>query len=99
MASKPRGPKPSLLFNLGAFVGNVARGFTQPVRAPASAQRAADAPRPPEPRVVRTDVAEKTVDTPAGPVTLRRTVIDEVVPGQVPPSSDESGPPTGRNPR
>ncbi|MBL9031779.1 MAG: hypothetical protein JNM80_08735 [Phycisphaerae bacterium] len=60
MAHKPN----SLLFNLGAFVGHVARGFRTPVK--------------PTKQLVRKDVQEHRLQTPAGQVTLRRTTIDEI---------------------
>lgn len=69
-----------MMFNLGAFFGNVARGFTQPVKAPPAAQQAGGPAEPPARKVVRQDVQEKVVETPTGPVTLRRTVTDEIEP-------------------
>jgi hypothetical protein len=81
--SRTMAKKRSLMFNLGAFFGNVARGFTAPVDGGADSQ--ADRPGAPSPKtppttVVRTDVQEQVVNTDRGPLTLRRTVIDEVVP-------------------
>jgi hypothetical protein len=82
----------SLMWNLGAFVGGIARGVKAPLK---------PLPMPPKPEpenaertearagalVVRTDVQERVVETAGGPVTLRRTVIDEVEPG----GADRSG--------
>lgn len=53
--------------------------FTPPQPPPASP--------PPAPQVINTRVQTATIDTPQGPVHLRRTVIDEVVPPPPPPSS------------
>ena len=57
--------KPLMRF-LGEFVGHVAKGFTAPLK-PKDARL-----------VVRREVEEHQVETPQGPVTLRRTTIDEV---------------------
>ncbi|MBL0871191.1 MAG: hypothetical protein IBJ18_11515, partial [Phycisphaerales bacterium] len=46
--------------------------FTPPQPSPASP--------PPSPQVINTRVQTATIETPQGPVHLRRTVIDEVVP-------------------
>lgn len=36
----------------------------------------------PAPTIVREHVEERTVDTPQGPLTLRRRIVDEVVPAK-----------------
>ncbi len=59
--------KKPMMRSLGEFFGHVARGFRTPV-----------GPRQPQTRVVREEVQEKSLDTPQGPVTLRRRTIDEV---------------------
>jgi hypothetical protein len=57
--------------NLGAFVGEVWKGITSdPSASPPAA--------PPTTRVVQERVDERVIETNAGPVTLRRRVIDEV---------------------
>lgn len=76
------------MFNLGAMVGGIVRGFTAPVsrgneRKAAGAEGATGV----QGRVVRTSVEERVVETPGGSVRLRRTVVDEVVP----PGPDGSG--------
>lgn len=96
-----RRPAKSLWHNLGAFFGNIAAGVAaDPSKPPA---RLTDGPQPsprlpdpvvpphpqPAPHLVAHRVQEAQVQTPQGPVVLRRTVIDEVVPG----SSQEA---TGR---
>lgn len=83
----------SLWYNLGAMFGNIAAGVkADPAKPPA---RLSDAPPAPQGRgvpaaatVVNTRVQEVTIQTPTGPVTLRRTVTDEVAPGPgtAPPS-------------
>lgn len=55
----------SIARNLGRFFGNIKRGFTQPLDAPQT-------------REVRRETTEESVDSDAGPVTLRRTTIEEV---------------------
>ncbi len=55
------------MHNLGAFFGHVARAVRQPVAG-------ADA----APTEVGRHSAERTVNGPAGTITLRRTTIDEV---------------------
>lgn len=63
--------------SLGEFFGILIKAAKEDVTAP-------------KPVVVREDVEETTVETPNGPVTLRRRVIDEVEgPGVRPP--DERG--------
>ncbi len=86
MSPRPS-PRPSLWHNLGAFFGNVARGWREPIR-PAdpnsgsvSTQADSAAPR----AVVNTTVMERRVSTRQGPITLRRTVIDEVEGPVTPP--------------
>ncbi len=82
-------PHASLWRNLGAFFGNVARGFTTPVKPkeemPVVASQPSAEPQPAQPppaqpatREVARRVSEQRVETPNGPVTLRRTVIDEI---------------------
>ncbi len=67
-------PKP-LMRSLGEFFGHIVRAVkTDPAKAPA-------------PRAeVRRETAEETRDTPAGPVTLRRTTIEEI---ELPPARSE----------
>ncbi|MGH7132192.1 MAG: hypothetical protein ACREJO_09640 [Phycisphaerales bacterium] len=87
-------PAKSLWHNLGAFFGNIAAGVAaDPSKPPA---RLTDGPQPtprlpdpvapshpqPAPQLVAHRVQEAQVQTPQGPVLLRRTVIDEVVPGE-----------------
>jgi hypothetical protein len=71
--------------SLGLFVGHVARGLTTKV------QRT---PEPPQRVEVSRTVEEAHGESPAGPVTLRRTVIEEIVlpasPAS-PPSAPDSG--------
>ena len=64
--------------SLGEFFGHIAKG----VRTPLKKEPASD----PRRTVVREQVQEANVETPAGPVTLRRTTIDEV---EVPPRPGE----------
>ena len=52
--------------SLGEFFGHVWKGVRTE-------------PQPPA-RVVRREVQEKTIETPQGPVTLRRTTVDEIRP-------------------
>ena len=79
----PAGSRRSLMFNLGAFFGNIARTV-----------KAADADAAPERRVVRQDVQEEMRDTPNGRGTLRRTTIEEIeVHPPLPPGSPASPPP------
>jgi hypothetical protein len=56
-----------LLRSLGEFVGHIAKGLTSPIKT-----------RDEKTKVVRRDVEERSVPTPQGPMTLRRTTIDEV---------------------
>lgn len=59
-------PKP-LMRSLGEFFGHIVRAVkTDPAKAP-----------PPRAEV-RRETAQETRDTPAGPVTLRRTTIEEI---------------------
>ena len=64
--------KKPLARSIGEFVGIIAEAVKTDVTAP-------------KPVVVREEVHEARVETPEGPVTLRRRVIDEVVPGPVLP--------------
>lgn len=73
---KPDSPEPSLMRNLGAFVGEVWKGITSDPSAPPPAA-------PPTTRVVQERVDEHVIETDAGPVKLRRRVIDEV---ELPPA-------------
>ena len=57
----------TLMRSFGEFFGHIAKGFTSPVK-----------PARSESKVVRQEVQEHNVDTPQGPITLRRTTIDEV---------------------
>lgn len=64
-------PKPSTAYFLGQFFGHIVQAIK------------GDVSKPPEPaersmKTVRTKVDEAVVETKAGPVTLRRTTIDEV---------------------
>jgi hypothetical protein len=67
------GAKKTLMRSLGEFFGHVARGVTAPVK-----------PKKPATTVVREQVEEARVETPAGPMTLRRRTIDEVEVPEVP---------------
>lgn len=106
MASQPPN---SIWRNLGAFFGNIAAGVAaDPNRPPA---RLSDAPRPlPQPhpgphpphpapphgQVIGHTIQQARVMTPSGAVTLRRTVIDEVVPDGPAGESGASSPPEPR---
>lgn len=57
----------TLMRSFGEFFGHIAKGFTAPVK-----------PAQSESKVVRQEVQERSIDTPEGPITLRRTTIDEV---------------------
>lgn len=63
----PKKPEKTAMRHLGEFFGEVWKGI-----------RADPAPR----AVSRTRVEERRVETPAGHVTLRRTIIEEVVPAK-----------------
>ena len=70
MSSEP--PKPPLMRSLGAFVGHVWKGIrTDPGATPDS---------------TRHEVARHTEEVQDGPVTYRRTTIDEVEIRQEPPA-------------
>ncbi len=71
----------SLWRNLGEFFGHIAKGVKTDVTK-ASANHADEPAR----RVIKEETTEETRDTPAGPVKLRRTVIEEV---ELPPSTDQ----------
>ncbi|MBL8764787.1 MAG: hypothetical protein JNM07_11010 [Phycisphaerae bacterium] len=71
MSQEPK--KRSLMRNIGLFFGNLARG----------ASGAAEGERS---RVVSRDVHEETRRTDTGSVTLRRTVVEEVIVRPDPPS-------------
>lgn len=88
----PKRPAKSLWFNLGSMVGNIAAGVKADPKNPPA--RLADAPGPPpapppspapageppcESTVVRQCTQEVTLNTAEGPVTLRRTITDEIV--------------------
>lgn len=73
MSESPK-PRRSLMFNLGAFFGGIARGVTAPIRKE-PVPTAGDGPV-----VVRREVEERVVETPQGAVRLRRTVTDEIEP-------------------
>ncbi len=84
-------PAKSLWYNLGAMFGNIAAGVTaDPKNPPARLNPSgppAPAPPPPPPtpaaqpaHIVNQQVRELTISTPTGPVTLRRTVTDEIQP-------------------
>ncbi len=60
------GPKRSLMFRLGQFVGGVGRGVTAPLD------------RKPGAQVVRHQVEQRTEQQGDTTVTLRRTTIEEV---------------------
>jgi hypothetical protein len=64
------GKDKSLAYNLGAFFGHIVRAAKTDVSAPV--RECVDS------RVVRTQVGEARLDTSQGPLTLRRTIIDEV---------------------
>lgn len=57
-------PKKPIIRSLGEFFGHIARGFKTPID--------------PNRKVIREHVEEKSLDTPEGPLTLRRRTIDEV---------------------
>lgn len=59
-----RGNQPGLMFNLGAFFGEIAKA----VRTDVTASRA----------IVRHDVREQPVETPLGPGTARTEITDEL---------------------
>ena len=61
------GKKP-LMRSLGEFFGHIKRGFKTPVKGAPDPNRT----------VVRESIQEKAIETPEGPITLRRTTIDEV---------------------
>jgi len=68
----------SLMRNLGAFFGHIWSAATGPVEKRV-AESSAAVSEGAERRVVGTQVQEGRVQTAAGPVTLRRTTIDEVI--------------------
>jgi len=78
MSARPPA-RASLWHNLGAFFGNIARGWREPI-VPTGTDASPPSPgaAPPPRTIVSTRVMERQVPTPQGPVTLRRTVIDEV---------------------
>lgn len=83
MAAEPRR---SLLYNLGAFFGNIARTVKSDDESPERTRR----------QVLRTDVQEEVRDTPQGKVTLRRTTVEEIEvqpppPPPTPPPRQGSG--------
>jgi len=64
--------------SLGEFFGHVWQGVKSK-------------PEPPR-EVVRREVQERTIDTPGGKITLRRTTIDEIAPAPRPPNGPEASP-------
>lgn len=56
--------KKPIIRSLGEFFGHIARGIKTPVD--------------PKRKVIREHIEEKSVETPEGPLTLRRRTIDEV---------------------
>lgn len=64
-------PSKPLMRSLGEFFGHVWSG----IKADPGSR-----PEGTRPRVVRREVQEKTIETPQGPVTLRRTTVDEIEP-------------------
>ncbi len=64
------GPDPDrpLMYNLGAFFGEIIKAVRTPV----------EGPKAPPRTHVRRETHEAEVHTPDGPVRVRRTVIDEV---------------------
>ncbi len=66
---KGPGPKKPLARSLGEFFGILAQAVKTDVTKAA-------------PTLVRETVEERTVDTPQCPLTLRRRVVDEVVPAK-----------------
>lgn len=66
----PKTKKP-LARSLGEFVGILVNAAKTDVTKPTVAASG--------PTVVREHVEERTVDTPQGPLTLRRRIVDEVV--------------------
>lgn len=63
------GPNKPLARSIGEFFGILAQAARTDVTKPA-------------PTVVRETIEERTVNTPQGPITLRRRVVDEVVPAK-----------------
>jgi hypothetical protein len=84
----PRPPSKSIFRSLGEFFGHVAHGVRTPVVRPPESITPPPA-APPERQVVRRTVEEEERATPHGPVTLRRTIIEEV---ELPPGA-RPGPP------
>ncbi|MCL4741608.1 MAG: hypothetical protein KJZ54_05320 [Phycisphaerales bacterium] len=62
----PRAPRKTIMRSLGEFFGEVWKGVRTE---PGAAERGT---------TVRRDVQQETRDTPAGRVTLRRTVVEEM---------------------
>ncbi len=86
---KPDRPKPAadkpLLRSLGEFFGHIVQGVkTDPALGSSSGEPLTDR------TIKRTTIQEHTAETPEGPVTLRRTVIDEVA---LPPRDGAGTPP------
>lgn len=73
----------SLMYNLGAFFGNIARGLTSDLAESGAARR----------QVVRRDVHEHARQTPQGIVTLRRTTIEEIEVRPSAPGGDDGDAP------
>lgn len=67
----PDGKDPSLARSLGQFFGHVFRGVTAPTPAKTDPNGATR-------HEVRREVEQEQVQTPQGPVVLRRTIIEEV---------------------
>ena len=74
----PRKSQPTVARSLGSLI----RDIFKP--APGKPTKKA------EPTVVRRDVQEKVINTPYGPVKLRRTTTDEVEPVRKPPGPNKT---------
>lgn len=94
MAPAPKDQRPedrSLMRNLGAFFGHIWSAATGPAEKRVTEQGAGIAGNA-QARIVGTQVQEGHVQTAAGPVTLRRTTIDEVI---IPPAREGAQPDPG----
>lgn len=105
-------PRKSLMRNLGEMLGNISAGiFADPANPPARLTQSPSAvppssatPQPAPPpmpliastTVVNQRVQEAVVQTPAGPVVLRRTTTDEVLPSPAAPQPPRATPPLAK---
>jgi hypothetical protein len=69
-------PAKSLWHHLGSMFGNIAAGVAADPLNPPKRLAPLDSKR----HIVDQRVQEVTIDTPGGPITLRRTITDEVRP-------------------